>query len=44
MRYGSSTTGRRPRIADAIIARGVDSKRVVLAFQHPYMRERFASG
>ena len=31
-------------IADAIIARGVDPKRVVLAFQHPYMRERFASG
>lgn len=31
-------------IADAILARGVDPKRLVLAFQHPRMRERFASG
>jgi hypothetical protein len=31
-------------IADAIIARGVDPRRVVLAFQHPYMGSLPAAG
>ena len=31
-------------IADELIARGVDPRCIVLAFQHPRMRERFAAG
>ena len=31
-------------IADELIARGVAAHNIVLAFQHPRMRERFAAG